>query len=126
MTLIRHRTNVKYLVKINCDWADEATLEGFAVVEPREWEYACKEMEACEYPVEWQWGSNQWVMFESFDQVQECFDISVLNTKETDFLESRFIKYGEFGFTPFGSFQGNAPESFYKEHGNLDEYMKKG
>ena len=126
MTPKKSKGNAKFLVKVRCDWADEATLEGFAIFESREWEYACKEIEACKYPVEWQWGSNQWVLFESADDVFRCFDVSVLTSEETEIIEMRFIKYGEYGMTPFTCFQGNASEEFYKENGYLDEYIKKG
>ena len=119
-------TNIKILVKTDCDWADEADLEGFATFEPREWEYTCKEINACKYPIEWQWGSNQWVIFESADDVFRCFDVSVLTTEETEIIERRFIKYGEYGMTPFACFQGNAVDEFYKANGFLRDYLKKG
>ena len=122
----KSESNIKFLVKVDCNWADEADLEGFALYEPKAWEYVCKEIEASVYPIEWCWGSNQWVEFETPDDVFRCFDVSVLSTEETDFLEKRLIKYGEFGFTPFGSLEGNAPEEFYKENGNFDDYVKKG
>jgi hypothetical protein len=126
MTPKKSESNIKVLVKFKCDWADEANIEGFALFEIREWEYMIKEMEAIEYPTEWWWGTNESVVFESSDDIANCCDVSVLNSDQVNFLEDKFIRYGEYGKVPFGSLQGNAPESFYEENGILDDYMKKG
>ncbi len=107
---------VKFLVKFDCNWADEMDLEGFAIMTPAVYNYRCKEINASNYPVTWYFGTNQEVIFESADEVFKCFDVTVLNSVESEFLEKRVAKYKEYGFTPFDSLEGNAPNEFYEEN----------
>lgn len=122
----KSKSNIKILVKCEFDWADEMDVYGFSTFEPREWEYVCKEINAIEYPIDWYVGTNEEITFDSADDIFRGFDVSVLTSEETEIIERRFVKYGEYGQTPFGVLQGNAPESFYDENGSLSEYLKKG
>ncbi len=126
MNVKKSKANIKVLVKCDFNWADEMDVQGFATFGLREWEYICKEIEAIQYPCEWYIGTNEEIPFEHADDVFNGFDVSVLRSEETEIVERLFIKYGEYGMTPFGMLQGNAPDEFYEENGYLEDYLKKG
>jgi len=105
-----------FLVKTGYDWADEMDIEGFFMLRPAEYEYLLREIKAIEYPIEWHVGTNQYIDFLDAEEILRSFDVSVLNIEQAEFVKDKFLKYGEYGQTPLGAIQGNAPQEWYDEN----------
>jgi len=112
-----------FLVKTKYNWADEIDVEGFCLMRPAEYAYLLREIEAIEYPIEWMIGSNQGVEFESAEEILKKFDVSVLSLKEVNSLRNilHIHTLDEYGHTPFGSIQGNAPREWYDKNPHAEE-----
>ena len=112
-----------FLVKTKYNWADEIDVEGFCLMRPAEYVYLLREIEAIEYPIEWMIGSNQGVEFESAEDILKKFKVSVLTPKSANDLRNilQIHTLDEYGHTPFGSIQGNAPREWYDENPHAEE-----
>jgi hypothetical protein len=93
---------------------------------PAEYDYLLSEIEAIEYPIEWNIGTNQYIEFESAEEILKKFDVSVLSLKEVNSLRNilHIHTLDEYGHTPFGSIQGNAPREWYDENPHSQEESK--
>jgi hypothetical protein len=107
-----------FLLKTKYNWADEMDIIGFALMRPAEYDYLLREIRAIEYPIEVNVGSNQYIDFESAEEVLKKFDVSVLSLQQAESLRNMLHIHtlDEYGLTIFGSLQGNAPEEWYKEN----------
>jgi len=105
-----------FLLKTNYNWADEMDVEGFCLLRPAEYDYLLREIKAIEYPIDWHIGTNQFIEFDDAEEILKHFDVSVLTKEYAEFVKDKFLKWGEYGETPLGAIQGNAPEEFYKKN----------
>ena len=114
----RTKMGATFLVKTRYNWADEMDIIGFALMRPAEYDYLLREIRAIQYPIEVNVGSNQYIDFESAEEVLKKFDVSVLSLQQAESLRSMLHIHtlDEYGLTIFGSLQGNAVEEFYKEN----------
>ena len=105
-----------FLLKTEYDWADEMDIVGFCMMRPAEYDYLLREISAIEYPIEWNVGSNQYIEFESAEEILKKFDVSVLTLEYAEFVKNKFLRFGQYGQTPLDVIQGNAPREWYEEN----------
>lgn len=113
-----------FLLKTKYDWADEMDVEGFCLMRPAEYDYLLREIRAIEYPIEWCFGTNQYIEFDDAEEILKKFDVSVLTMEYAEFVKDKFLSYGSFGHTPLDSIQGNAPKEWYDENPHPQEEPK--
>jgi len=113
---MKERPYSMFLLKTEYDWADEMDIIGFCLMRPAEYDYLLREIEAIEYPIEWGFGTNQYIEFESAEEILKSFDVSVLTLEYAEFVKNKFLKYGSYGHTPLDCIQGNAPHEWYKKN----------
>ena len=116
MSYKEYKAKSMFLLKTEYDWADEMDVAGFCLLRPAEYDYLLREIKAIQYPIEWGIGTNQYIEFDSAEEILKQFDVSVLTIEYADFVKEKFLRFGEFGQTPLGAIQGNAPEEWYKEN----------
>jgi hypothetical protein len=107
-----------FLLKTKYNWADEMDVEGFCLMRPAEYEYLLREIRAIQYPIDWNIGTNQYIEFESAEEILKKFDVSVLSLQQAESLRSMLHIHtlDEYGMVPLDAIQGNAPEEWYKEN----------
>ncbi len=113
-----------FLLKTTYNWADEIDFDGICVMRPAEYIYLVREIKAIEYPIEVGVGSNQYIDFESADEVLKKFKVEVITAEHAEFLKKFICSYGEFGFTPWGALSGMAPAKWYKDNPRAEEESK--
>ncbi len=109
------------LVKTQYNWADEIDFDGFCLLRPAEYDYLIREIKAIEYPIEVSVGSNQFIDFESAEEVLCEFKPEVIMAEQAEFLKKFICPYNEFGFTPWSAFSGMAPAKWYDENPRAEE-----
>ena len=112
----KERPYSMFLVKTGYNWADEMDVEGFCLMRAAEYEYLLQEIKAIQYPIDWYFGTNQYIEFENAEEILRSFDVSVLNIGQAEFVKDKFCKYGQYGQTPLDIIQGNAPHEWYEEN----------
>lgn len=107
-----------FLLKTEFDWADEMDIIGFCLLRPAEYEYLIREIKAIQYPIDWSFGTNQYIEFESAEEILKSFDVSVLPIAKAESLRSMLHIHtiDQYGHTPLDAIQGNAPHEWYKEN----------
>ena len=68
--------NSVFLLKTKYNWADEMDIEGFCLMRPAEYDYLLREISAIQYPIDWYFGSNQYITFESAEEILKQFNVS--------------------------------------------------
>lgn len=124
--------NIQLLVKFKDNWADEIDICGCAVMSEEEWykyvtiakDYfdSMDKIDFNKVTDDDDWlsdvstlsfviGSNEWIEYESFDELMNCFTISVLTDEQAEFLKANgFERYGFFPDDIFDEWIG------YKEY----------
>ncbi len=105
----------KLFVKFEGNWADEMDIEGYTIMSEEEWEYKQLEGKNIQFPVELGIGTNEQMIYESLEDYLENFKVQKISDEEIKTLKKFFGECHVFGFVPL--LEGNAPHSFYEEHG---------
>jgi hypothetical protein len=108
----------KVLVIFKDDWADEMDIVGFDIISKDEWEYKKLEIEHCPFPQEVGFGTNESNTYESAKEFISNFQTIEISLEQEQTLVKLF-RYKQFGTFPY--IEGEAPESFYEEHGECPD-----
>jgi len=104
----------KVLVIFKGNWADEMDVEGFDIISKAAWDFKKLEVEHTDFPQMIGVGTNEELDYESAKQYLSEFQVHEISDSDEATIRKYFGKY-TFGNVPW--LEGNAPESFYKEHG---------
>ena len=104
----------KVLIIFEDNWADEMDLKGFDIISKAEWEYKKKELLHTEFPIEVGFGTNEENTYETREDFIKHFKAHEISEKEESTIK-KFFGNWSFGHIPFH--EGDAPDSFYEEHG---------
>ena len=88
----------KLLIKFSSNWADEIDVNGSFIMSADDWMIEKSNMKKIEYPIEYYVGSNEEIVFDSYDDLISCyteFEISEDDVKVLERLE--FDGEGETG-----------------------------
>jgi hypothetical protein len=106
------------LVIFKDDWADEMDIRGFSIMSKDQWEFTKLEIEHCPFPQEVSFGSNEWNDYDNAKQFLSLFEAIEISKDEEQTIIKLF-KYKQFGTFPV--IEGEAPDSFYEEHGECPD-----
>lgn len=97
-----------YFVRYTDSWADEMTIEGFAIMDEKEYERYVVTLNAiitdmeCGQPFVYQVGSNEEIEYNNVDDFLSAFEVSEFE-EYPEGIEMVFgKKFPEFGFFPYG------------------------
>jgi len=108
----------KLLIIFNGDWADEMDVDGFMIVSKECWKYKQLEWEHTSFPQELYIGTNESMEYENMEEYLRNFKVKDISDEEEKVIRTLFglkSKFSTFGQVPF--IEGDAPDSFYEEHG---------
>lgn len=104
----------KLLIIFKGNWADEMDIEGFTIVSKEHWEYMQLETRNTEFPIELGIGTNEEMTYEDPEEYLRHFKVHEISDQKVAWLQDIFGNY-DFGHVPW--LEGDAPDSFYEEHG---------
>ncbi len=95
-----------HLIKYNDNWADEMDLDGFRLMERKEYKEFVKGIRAIkEFPLEIYFGTNQEVTFESVEDIMKSLKFETVTEDEFALLEALFPQAARWGYGVFPSFE---------------------
>lgn len=102
------------LIKFDGNCSDEYDVKGFQIVDDMEAEKIIKAIEALEYPQEFNFGSNDILVFDSAGELMHSFNFDQISSDEAKIIEKNFLEYNdEFGWTPIEQIKEVLSEELY-------------
>lgn len=88
------------LLNQKIDWADEFDIEGFEIMDEDQWVEYQEALTEAEYPIEQYFGTNEFVEFESFEDLMRSISVKFISENEKEILTRLLdVKYGSYGVT---------------------------
>jgi hypothetical protein len=95
-----------HLVKYNDNWADEMDLDGFRLMERIEYKEFVKDIKAIKsFPLEVYFGTNQFVIFESVEDIMKSLKFETVTEDEFALLTALFPQAARWGYGMFPEFE---------------------
>ena len=108
----------KLLIKFEGNWADEMDVYGFTIISEEHWKYKNLEWTHTPFPYEYGVGTNESIIFEDIQEYLRSFKVEKISDDEIKCIQKFF---GDRDFGRVCWIEGEAPDSFYEEHGYCPE-----
>ena len=108
---------MKWLVKFADNWADEMDVEGFAVLETKDFMGYIQLIEAVAKKIdsgaifEWYIGTNEWIDYCEGRKFKDAFSFEVINDEHGETLKTFLLE----GFDSYGLFPSGVDMNYFLE-----------
>ena len=105
------------LIKFEADYADESDVYGFRIMSEEEWESLKNKIENLHYPLEFYFGTNEAMEFNSSQDIMESFTTTQLTSQDSECLFKHFKNYTDkvkFGWDPIDHLIDTAAEQAWE------------
>lgn len=108
----------KLLIKFKGDWADEMDVYGFTIISEEKWAFKKLEWEHTPFPQECMVGTNEYVEYKDMQEYLKNFKVKEISEDEIKCIQ-KFFGNRDFGHVCW--IEGEAPDSFWEEHGHCPD-----